>query len=500
MRGTADVSSAAMTRREWLAAWAAWGCGLGVAWPSAAWAAPTGQAALESGQAADPTTWSIAELEAALTRGAATPLEVVAAYVARIAEVDPSLGAFVTVSRDRALDETRRLMRAATATGRRGPLFGVPIAHKDLLATRGVRTTGGSLLHADWIPETDADLVARCTRAGAVLLGKTNTHELGGGVTTINPFYGTTKHPHDPARIPGGSSGGSATAVAARLALVATGSDTGGSVRIPAALCGCVGFKPTFGVLPVTGVLGASPSFDHVGLLARSVDDAARFFAAVSSPGDDAAAAHLLTRVEAAANAGLRGVRVGVPRTYFFERLDRDVEIAVEAALTHATRAGAVLRDVSLGLEATSYDTMFAPTVVHEIRATYQRDWRRRPEAFSKDFAAVFEGPAPSDRDLARALAARDAHARDLARVFSRVDVLAMPSVPMVAPRIVGPIDGMRILRHTWPSNAAGTPAISVPCGRGAANLPVGLQLVAPKHADVRLLGVAAAWERLSTR
>ena len=151
----------------------------------------------------------------------------------------------------------------------------MPIAHKDLFATRGIRTTGGSRLYEHWIPETDAAVVTRLADAGTVLLGKTNTHELGGGVTTINPFYGTTRNPRDRTRIPGGSSGGSAAAVAGGLALAATGSDTGGSVRIPAALCGCVGLKPTFGLVSTRGLLGACPTFDHVGVLARTVEDAA---------------------------------------------------------------------------------------------------------------------------------------------------------------------------------------------------------------------------------
>ena len=167
---------------------------------------------------------------------------------------------------------------AMAREARRPPLAGLPIAHKDLFETAGIRTTAGSRLYDRYIPKRDADVVRAMSRAGAVMLGKTNTHELGGGVTTINPFYGTTRNPWDRSRIPGGSSGGSAAAIAAGMAVAATGSDTGGSVRIPAALCGCVGFKPSFGRLSTRGLLGACPTFDHVGLLTRTVADAALIY------------------------------------------------------------------------------------------------------------------------------------------------------------------------------------------------------------------------------
>ena len=263
-----------MTRREWLAALG--GLSSMLAADAVARAAQNAPSAT-----ADPTALGLADLQAAYASGRLTPLEVTAAYLARIDRENPALGAFVTVSRDRAVDETRRLLVGARGTWARSPLMGVPVAHKDLVKTRGVRTTAGSRLYEHDVPAEDADVVARMTMAGAVMLGKTNTHELGGGVTTINPFFGTTHNPRDTTRIPGGSSGGSAAAVAGRLVLVATGSDTGGSVRIPAALCGCVGLKPTFGLLPTTGLLGACPTFDHVGLLTRTAEDAALTLATI---------------------------------------------------------------------------------------------------------------------------------------------------------------------------------------------------------------------------
>ncbi len=477
-----------MTRREWLAALA------GVS--------PTLRAMAQAPAPGDPTTLSIAGLADAFAAGRLTPIDVTAAYLARIDRENPVLGAFVTVTRERAVDDTRRVLTQLAAGASPGPLAGVPIAHKDLFATRGIRTTGGSRLHERWIPERDAVVVARLAEAGTVLLGKTNTHELGGGVTTINPFFGTTRNPHDGSRIAGGSSGGSAAAVAARLVLAATGSDTGGSIRIPAALCGCVGLKPTFGRVPTDGLLGACPTFDHAGVLTRTVADAAAMLAVMAERGSRTGAT--APAVDAAATASgpraavdLKGLRVGVPRAYFFAGLDADVARAVESALDRLRQQGAVVRDVTLPVASVLYDTMFAPIAVSEIRATYDADWRTRLDAFSREFAAVFAGPGPSAREVAQARDARAAFERIVTALFADVDVLVTPTVPLVAPPIDGPIDGMRILRNTWPFNAARGPAISVPCGRGDGGLPVGLQIVAAPDQEPTLLRVAAAVTRV---
>lgn len=448
--------------------------------------------------APDPTALSLAQLSRAYASGALTPLDVTAAYLARIDRENARLGAFVTVARDRAVDETRRLLRGG-GTFARGPLYGAPVAHKDLLRTRGVRTTGGSRLHETLVPEDDADLVARCASAGAVMLGKTNTHELGGGTTTINPFTGTTHNPRDLSRIAGGSSGGAAAAIAARLTLVATGSDTGGSIRIPAALCGCVGLKPTFGWLPTTGVLGACPTFDHVGLLTRTCEDAALAFSSVapSREGAGVVGDAFVEAYRAAVARGLRGLRVGVAREYFFDHLEPGVRTAVSRAVDAMAAAGASVRDVATPVRTSVYAEMFDPIAVSEIRATYAAEWKARPDAFSKDFAGVFTGPPVAETALLRARDARDAVQRSMEMVLEQVDVLVMPTVPIVAPRIDGPIDGMRLLQNTWAFNAARVPALTVPCGPGADGLPVGLQIVASPFAEARLLAVGSLVERL---
>ena len=268
-----------------------------------------------SAQGNDLTSLTMAEASAQLAKRAITPLQLANAYLARIDLLNKDLNAFITVTHGLARREARDLAEARS----KADLYGIPIAHKDLFETRGVRTTAGSLLFEEYVPESNAAIVQQLETAGAVMLGKTNTHELGGGVTTMNPFFGTTRNPMDRTRIPGGSSGGSAAAVVARMCLAATGSDTGGSVRIPAAFCGCVGFKPTFGRISTQGLIAASPTFDHVGFLTRTVEDAQILFSATRSATPPSIASP-------------SSVRIGVARAFFFADLEPAVAQAMQTA------------------------------------------------------------------------------------------------------------------------------------------------------------------------
>lgn len=421
----------------------------------------------------DLTSLTVAQALARLTKREITALQLTDAYLARIAALNNDLNAFVTVTAAHARDDARH--------GTQGPLRGIPIAHKDLFETAGIRTTAGSMLFEDHNPEQNAAIVSALERAGAVMLGKTNTHELGGGVTTINPFFGTTRNPVDRTRIPGGSSGGSAAAVAAHLCAAATGSDTGGSVRIPAAFCGCVGFKPTFGRISTRGLLGASPTFDHAGFLTRTVEDAEiMFHAALGIPTRSALPA---------------SVRVGVAREYFFEGLEPAVAASVTSALENSRSRVATIEDISFPIDGKTMATVFDPVVVFEIWGRFGADWRLTPGLFSKSFAEFFETARPSVTEYESALAALKTYQAAVNRLFDRVDVIAIPTVPMTAPPIAGPIAGGKILRNTWPLNAAGTPAISIPCGTDASGLPVGLQLTARRGDDDKLLRVARLFE-----
>jgi aspartyl-tRNA(Asn)/glutamyl-tRNA(Gln) amidotransferase subunit A len=418
-------------------------------------------------QASDLTSLTIAEASARLASRSITPLQLTNAYLSRIAAMNQMLNAYVTVTADLARRETRSLPES------KGRLWGIPIAHKDLFETAGVRTAAGSLLYEDYIPKDNAAIVQQLEQAGAIMLGKTNTHELGGGVTTINPFFGTTRNPIDPARIAGGSSGGSAAAVVAHLCAAATGSDTGGSVRIPAALCGCVGFKPSFGRISTQGLLGASPTFDHVGLLTRTVEDAQIMFGST--------------------HAAVDNVRVGVPTgSYFFNGQDPDVESAFARAVARMGSLAAHITSVVLPIDDQTMARVFDPIVTFEIWGRLGADWRTNPGSFSKEFAAFFSTPRPSIGEYESALAALKEYQLAVDRLFDSVDVIVTPTVAVTAPFISGPIDGMKILRNTWPFNAAGTPAISIPVM--SQSLPVGLQVIARRGEDDKLLRIVRSF------
>ena len=432
----------------------------------------------ERAQAADFTTLSIAQASERLLKREIRPMQLVEAYLARIAKLNPDLNAFVTVTRDLALRETRDLPEPRGGNPFLGlPMYGIPIAHKDLFETKGVRTTAGSLLFEEHVPEDNAAIVQRLEDAGAVLVGKTNTHELGGGVTTINPFFGTTRNPRDRTRIAGGSSGGSAAAVAAHLCLAATGSDTGGSVRIPAAFCGCVGFKPTFGRISTRGLIAASPTFDHVGFLTRTIEDAQIVFRASSA-------------ASPSSSPTPPSVRVGVARNFFFEGLDAQVSMAIEAALG-SIKQRADVWDVTFPITSKTMSQVFDPVFLFELWGRFGADWRTNPGSFSKQFSNVFAIERPTVTEYETALTALKEYQAAVDHLFDTVDVIVTPTVPVTAPPITGPVDGMKILRNTWPFNAAGTPAISVPLP--GTSLPVGLQFIARRGDDDKLLQIARA-------
>src|SRR5688572_4252329 len=425
-------------------------------------------------QPRDLTSLTIAQASALLAKRDITPLQLVDAYLSRIDRLNKDLNAYVTVTRDLARREARNLDDERIG---RADLYGIPIAHKDLFETKGVRTTAGSMLFENHIPDNNAALVQQIEAAGGLLLGKTNTHELGGGVTTINPFFGTTRNPVDRARIAGGSSGGSAAAVAAHLCAAATGSDTGGSVRIPAAFCGCVGFKPTYGRISTQGLLGSVPTFDHVGVLTRTVEDAQLMFRVFGG-----------TPVELP-----NQIRVGVARNFFFDAIESPVSQAVEAAMV-SMKTRANVADIVFPINEKTMRTIFDPIVVFEIWGRFGADWRTNPGSFSKAFSSFFSIERPSVVEYESALAALKEYQATVDKLFDSVDVIVTPTVAMTAPTIAGPIDGMKILRNTWPFNAAGTPAISIPIAK--TGLPVGLQLVARRGEDDKLLHIA---RRIST-
>jgi aspartyl-tRNA(Asn)/glutamyl-tRNA(Gln) amidotransferase subunit A len=425
-------------------------------------AAPLVTARALRAQTADLAGMSIADAAKHLAARDITPLQLVNAYLDRITAQNASLNAYVTVTAELARREAKSLRE------RKGEMWGIPIAHKDLFETRGVRTTAGSRLFEDYVPEENAAIVQQLQDAGAILLGKTNTHELGGGVTTNNPFFGTTRNPADVKRIPGGSSGGSAAAVAAHLCAAATGSDTGGSVRIPAALCGCVGFKPSFGKFSTKGLIAASPSFDHVGFLTRTVEDA-QIMAATLAPGTEHPAPGAAPRL-------------AVARRFFFDDLDPAVASALDRATTN-------LPEIELPVDARTMSRIFDAVFSFELWSRFGADWRTEPGSFSKEFSAFFSTPRPTIAEYEEGVGRLKEYQSAVDNIFDSVDIIVTPTVPMTAPLIDGPIDGMKLLRNSWPFNAAGTPAISIPATTN--ELPIGIQLIAKRGEDDKLLRTA---------
>jgi aspartyl-tRNA(Asn)/glutamyl-tRNA(Gln) amidotransferase subunit A len=451
-----------------------------------------------------PTDLTLAEAAEAIRARRISPLELADAHLARIAVVNPTVNAYVTVTAERARDDARRATDEIARGEDRGPLHGIPIGLKDLIETAGIRTTCGSRVHATHVPAADATIVRKLAAAGAVLLGKLNTHEYAFGVTTNNPHWGATRNPWDRTRIPGGSSGGSGAAVAARLATAAIGTDTGGSIRIPAALCGVVGLKPTFGRVSTRGVFPMSHLLDHVGPLARTVEDAAIVLGAIA--GYDAADATTVPMPVddycARLRDGVRGLRVGVPRRPLFMPLDADVAAAIEDSLRTLARLGATVRDVELPELPTS--EMF-DLIVAEGKAIHADTLAHRKADLGTDLQLYLSAPTGDAVWMASALETIRGYTAAVRAVLETVDVLALPTCPTGAPAIgadvvdVGGVEMQTFFAmalRTAPFNAAGVPALSVPCGFTPDGLPIGLQIVGRPFDEATVLRAGWAFEQ----
>ena len=449
-----------------------------------------------SASATTDLTWlSLEEVARQVRERRVSTEEVVLASLARIERLEPRLHAFITVTADRALADAR-------ATAPSAALGGAPVVIKDLFDTAGVRTTAGSRIFADRVPDHDAPVVARLRAAGAVSVGKTNMHEWAFGVTNQNPHFGGTRNPWDLARIPGGSSGGSAAALAAGLCYGALGSDTGGSIRIPSSLCGVVGLKPTFGRLRLRGAIPLSWTLDHAGPMARSVRDVAILYGAVSGY-DSLDPGSIDTPVEdalAGIEAGVRGMRIGVPRGHFFERSDAEVGTIVRDAIRVLEREGALVEECAFPPSELLLDTQ--RTIISTDAAAYHADRiRESSDAFGADVLSrlLWARDLPATA-YSLALRRRSEIRRDIVALFDRYDVLATPATAIAAPLADAGADAVaeaaRLTATTSPFNLTGLPAISVPCGSTAAGLPVGLQIAGGPWREATVLRVARAYER----
>ncbi len=440
-----------------------------------------------------------------------SPVELTRVMLARIARLNSKLNAYITVTAELALAQARKaeaeLFAPRGRQGRRdrGPLHGVPISLKDNIHTAGVRTTAGSKILRDFIPKEDAVVVAQLKDTGAVLLGKTNMHEFAYGVTSNNPHYGPVRNPWDLSRIPGGSSGGSAAAVAAGLCHGSIGTDTGGSIRIPAALCGVVGLKPTWGRISSEGVVPLSPLLDCTGPLARSVRDVAILTAAIYvRVGREANFANPSTL-----KANPKKFSLGLPQQMFFDALSPEVRSAFDSALRDLSRLGMKTADISIPLldeteEAGNLIAWAEAALFHRQQgyfparaAEYGDDVRSRLETGTKVSAVDFLQALEIQKQLVQQF--------HLALAEADVDAIVVPTTPIDAPLLnqetsrIGANDyptRALLLRLNRPANLAGTPSLTVPCGFTRAGLPVGLQIMGGASSENALLRIANAFER----
>lgn len=448
----------------------------------------------------------LSELGPLLQKKEISPLELVQEALSRIERFDPPLNSYITVLADPALEQARVSGTEILSRQYRGPLHGIPVSLKDMFATRGVRTTCGSKVLADWVPDYDATAVRRWRDAGAIVVGKTNMHEFAYGVTNDNPHFGPAHNPWDLERVTGGSSGGSAVAVAASLCAASLGSDTGGSIRIPSAVCGVVGIKPTYGRVSRHGAIPLAWSIDHVGPLAKSVEDAALLLQVLAGPDpkDSTSSDRPVPNYRRALTGEVRGVRVGIPRNYFFENVDGEILRAVQQAIRQLESLGAEAVEISLPhLEHCS--AMEAHITLAEATSYHERYMRDRLDDYGPGVRVDLEaGRYLLATDYVKSQRARMLLQDVFRQAFEKVDVIVSPTLP-ASPPLIGEVyvqsGNLRehvidaFLRFNIPYNLTGLPAISVPCGFSSNGLPIGLQVAGKAFNEQAVLRVAHAYE-----
>jgi aspartyl-tRNA(Asn)/glutamyl-tRNA(Gln) amidotransferase subunit A len=408
--------------------------------------------------------------------------ELTADTLRRVHRANADLNAFITIMDGHAL-ERADVLDAMLARGEDlGPLHGIPIAHKDCVLTKGVRTTGGSKIFADYVPERDAEVVTRLHALGAVMIGKTGLHEFTAGISNINPHFGPVHNPRYLTRVSGGSSGGSGAAVAAGLVLAATGTDTGGSIRIPASFCGCVGLKPTYGRVSREGVMALGPSQDHVGPMAGNVADTAILYAAMAG-------------VVVNMDGGVGGLRIGIPENYFWDNLAPEVRFWARGAVQVIAALGAQVREVRVPDVEPLMDVARV-TLLCELAAALGQHSSREQDFGADVWALMEQGRDFSAVQYLEAQAERQELSKEFAGVWADLDCLMMPTTPIVAFPIETNVDHRpETTRLTRPFNLLGWPAMSLPCGVSKERLPIGVQLVAAPGREDVLFRVAEALE-----
>ena len=448
--------------------------------------------------ATGPSLQQVSEL---IRKKSASPVELTQECLKRIEKLNPALNAYITVMSEQALAQARELENERQSGKWRGPLHGIPIGLKDLIDTAGVRTTAGSAIYATRIPGEDAEVVRRLKAAGAVLVGKLNMHEFAYGATSVPSHFGPVHNPWKLDRIAGGSSGGSGAAVAAELCYGALGSDTGGSIRQPAAYCGIVGLKPTYGRVSTRGVVPLSWSLDHIGPMCRTVADAAILLGVIAGydPLETTSLDAPVPDYTRALHTKVSGLRLGIPRAIFFDQLDPEIAAATDKAIEALGKLTAGARDVQLpayqtlpivGAEAYAYHLPY----LSKTPELYQPSTRDRLEGGAKVTAATY---IQARREL-------DRLRRAVGEVFNNVDLLVTPTTPIPPATIadtarsdVPPPGGTALsLRNTSPFDIYGLPTISIPCGFTTSGLPIGIQVSGPHLGEIQVLALAHAYEQ----
>jgi aspartyl-tRNA(Asn)/glutamyl-tRNA(Gln) amidotransferase subunit A len=421
-------------------------------------------------------------------------LELTNATIENIARENPRLNAFITVTADAARARASAMDAEMSHGIDRGPLHGIPIAHKDLVYTKGIRTTGGSKIFKDFVPDHDADIAVNLDKAGVVLVGKTNLHEFAYGITSNNPHFGAVRNPWDTDRIPGGSSGGSGAAVAAGILTMATGTDTGGSIRIPASFCGVTGLKPTFGLISKRGVMPLGWTMDHMGPITKTVRDAAVSFHAMAG---------LRTGYVPPNNADIRGLRIGLPVNYYFDKLDLEVSESVRKAVQTATALGARIVDIKVP-DIDAINVVARVLLLAEAVSVHQPHLDRRADIGADVLTLLDQGRLIRASDYVDAQRLRHIYIREFSKLWTEVDCIFTPTTPTPAPKIgqatmqVGGVDEdvrLATTRLMRAINVLGIPALSIPCGFTKAGLPIGLQILGGPLAEDMILRVGAAIE-----
>jgi aspartyl-tRNA(Asn)/glutamyl-tRNA(Gln) amidotransferase subunit A len=461
-------------------------------------------------QGSDVSQLGLSEASQLVRSKKVSPVELTHECLSRIERLNPKLNAFITVTADSALAEARQAEAEIQHDRWRGPLHGIPIALKDLIDTAGVRTTAASGLFKDRIPARDAEIVRRLKAAGAVLLGKLNLHEFAYGGSSVISYFGPVHNPWNLDYSPGGSSGGSAAAVAAQLCYGAIGSDTGGSIRQPAGYCGVVGLKPTYGRVSTSGVIPLSWSLDHLGPITRTVTDADLMLQVIAGyDAQDTASIDVpIPNYAPTIAAATSSLRLGILRAYFYEALHPEIHAAMEAALSVLKTLTRTQRDIASLATSDTYASIMDPYVTilrAEAYAYHKEHVSKSPELYqAQTLKRIQAGADVTTSAYIQARRQLEQVRRSVAQVFETVDLLITPTAcvpPFAIADLLADPNTLRekellMLHNTRPFNMLGLPTVSVPCGFTRANLPIGMQITGPPDGEATVLRLAYAYEQ----